>query len=82
MITVENGAASRRVAEAVLFPFDSYSIPFTAGLRMQWNHSRSIPWLVLLLRVGVRAFARFRRRPSPWVLPSGTGDDALHYHFR
>ena len=34
MITVKNGVPSPTVSEAVLFPFDDYTIPFTAGLRL------------------------------------------------
>jgi hypothetical protein len=34
MITVQNGVLSPSVSEAVLFPFDDYTIPFTAGLRL------------------------------------------------
>ena len=34
MVTVLNGAPNAEVEEAVLFPFDSYSMPFTAGLRL------------------------------------------------
>ena len=34
MITVNNCAPSPRVSNAVLFPFDSYSVPFSAGLRL------------------------------------------------
>jgi hypothetical protein len=34
MIEVQNGALHPRVAEAVLFPFDDQSIPFSAGLRL------------------------------------------------
>ena len=35
MIEVHNGAAAGRMEEAVLFPFDDHSIPFSAGLRLQ-----------------------------------------------
>ena len=34
MITVKNVAPSPTVSEAVLFPFDDHTIPFTAGLRL------------------------------------------------
>ena len=35
MITVQNSVPNPVVEEAVLFPFDSYSCPFSAGLRLQ-----------------------------------------------
>ena len=35
MITVNNGTADATTKEAVIFPFDDVSIPFTAGLRME-----------------------------------------------
>ena len=34
MIEVRHGVPRARVREAVLFPFDDHSIPFTAGLRL------------------------------------------------
>ena len=34
MIEVQNSVPHPRVDEAVLFPFDDHSIPFTAGLRL------------------------------------------------
>ncbi len=34
MIEVQNGLPHPRVSEAVLFPFDRASIPFTSGLRL------------------------------------------------
>ena len=35
MIDVQNGVANATVEEAVLFPFDNHSIPFSTGLRLQ-----------------------------------------------
>ena len=35
MITVQNSVPNPVVEEAVLFPFDTYSCPFSAGLRLQ-----------------------------------------------
>ena len=35
MIIVNNGTADSATTEAVLFPFDAVTIPFTAGLRME-----------------------------------------------
>ena len=35
MIQVRNGGPAQRLVEAVLFPFDSASVPFSAGLRLQ-----------------------------------------------
>ena len=35
MIIVNNGTADSATKEAVLFPFDDVTIPFTAGLRME-----------------------------------------------
>ena len=34
MIIVNNGTADSATTEAVIFPFDDVTIPFTAGLRM------------------------------------------------
>ena len=34
MITVNNGTADSATTEAVIFPFDDVTVPFTAGLRM------------------------------------------------
>ena len=35
MIIVNNGTADSATTEAVLFPFDDVTVPFTAGLRME-----------------------------------------------
>jgi hypothetical protein len=35
MLEVQNGVANSTVDEAVLFPFDNHSIPFSTGLRLQ-----------------------------------------------
>ena len=43
MIEVLNGAANTPSSEAVLFPFDDVSIPFTAGLRLRLVHGKASP---------------------------------------
>ena len=35
MLEVHNGVPTTQVDEAVLFPFDTHSIPFSTGLRLQ-----------------------------------------------
>ena len=35
MIEVQNSVPNPEVSEAVLFPFDSHSIPFSTGLRLR-----------------------------------------------
>ena len=41
MVRVKNSPEAPRVSEAVLFPFDSSSFPFTAGLRLQLVSGRA-----------------------------------------
>ena len=41
MIEVLSGAANTPLSEAVFFPFDDVSIPFTAGLRLRLVHGKA-----------------------------------------
>ena len=72
MIEVQNGHPHPRVREAVLFPFDEASIPFTSGLRLHMVSSRASGREALVVLPGpAGAPDDMRVRFYGAVIPSG-----------